>query len=171
MSSRPDAKAGTEGFTLVEALVSLLIIALLALALSGFASGSFGSLRRSAALLSDASCTAAFEEAFRAAVLSIGPPYWERSFDLKVSGPSSYALSYCCGLRASELRIESLPGAIRLSGPDGPRIFKGLSLVSASLLRSGGGFARGLELRCRVGGRDCVFDARFGSAPLEYAHE
>ena len=165
MNSRPD-----NGFTLVEALISLLILSLLFAGVSAFSSGGISAISRSQTASHDAAAISGFDAMLLAEAQKVRPPFWDRRGFI-TDGEGRFVCGYYEGIRGQMLEIENTAGGLRLRGGSHTKYFPQVRLKSAAPLFSKGGHARGIELCCDINGRSCVFDARFGSSALECDNE
>ena len=153
-----------EGFTLIETAVASLAFAAIGLILAIMFSSSFRVALASQEEARTAARAVLFDEAARAAIGSIAPPFWACGFDPEAD-KKGMSIPYAEGRPDAFVRLMSGNGGLVLDANGIVRKFSGIELLEASLIKRRG-TAIGISLRYGARGRSYETRACFSSFPL-----
>ena len=153
-----------EGFTLIETAVASLAFAAVGLILAVMFSSSFRVALASREEAMTAARAVLFDEAARAAIGSIEPPFWACGFK-PAADKAGMSIPYAAGRPDAFVRLTGGNGGLVLDANGISREFSGIELLEASLIERGG-IAIGISLR--YGARRRIYETRacFSSFPL-----
>ncbi len=156
------------GYTTIEALVSVALIALAGAIMLGISAVSIRSLAASKNAASVSANALAIDGALRAAIGRVRVPWWERRFAV-TEGDSRASVAWLDGFPDRELSVSESGGHLVMEESGRGILYRSgaeIDSLSVETLRDPGGFCAGLEIRYGVGGTAFTCVAPFASRSL-----